>query len=119
MEEKKCPECSKSIRGRADKKFCSAICRNTYHNRKNGHATRVVRKINGVLRKNRSILVQFAPQSTHRVSGRQLISMGFDFNYYTNKVTSDDGKAYFYCYDLGYVREGKDEYKLVQRNEAD
>jgi len=117
MAEKKCMECERRVRGRADKKFCSAICRNTYHNRKNGYTTHMVRKINKVLRRNRAILLQYGPMGKTSISGKQLSARGFDFQYYTSRGEDPNGKAYYFCYDQGYVMEGEDRYLLIEQKE--
>ena len=40
---KKCLECKDPIIGRADKKFCSDQCRNTYNNKLNSDSNNFVR----------------------------------------------------------------------------
>ena len=74
----------------------------------------MVRDINRVLRKNRNILMQCHAQGTAVISRKQLSSHGFDFNYFTSKIKGSKGE-YFFCYDQGYVMEGQDQYKLVDR----
>ncbi|MFT7376985.1 MAG: hypothetical protein ACI88Z_000811, partial [Sphingobacteriales bacterium] len=51
-----CQDCGAPISGRADKKFCGHHCRNHYHNDKYKITSGVVRKINRILTRNRSIL---------------------------------------------------------------
>ena len=115
MEMNNCPECGNTLRGRIDKKFCSSLCRNSYHNRKRGYATRVVRDINRVLKKNRNILLQFNPEGTALISEKQLSSRGFNFDYYTSRFQVKPGDEYTFCYDQGYMREEEGKYKLIDR----
>jgi len=42
-QQRNCPECGEKIIGRADKKFCSDQCRNSYNNRLNSDASNTVR----------------------------------------------------------------------------
>ena len=59
--EKKCIECNKLLKGRADKKFCDDLCRNSYNNKLNSDTNGYVRNINNTLRKNRRILEETLP----------------------------------------------------------
>ena len=60
--EKLCPECGDKIIGRADKKFCSDSCRNTYNNALNKDSKNLIRNINNSLRKNYRILESLNPE---------------------------------------------------------
>ena len=115
MEINNCMECNKTLRGRADKKFCTSSCRNSYHNRKKGYSTQMVRDINRVLRKNRKILLQSNPYGKTQISKKQLSARGFDFNYYTNTLQDLTGDQYYFCYDQGYIMEENDRYLLIDR----
>jgi len=55
--ERRCLDCQEPLKGRADKKFCNDLCRNNYNNRLKSESNNLVRRINGILRKNRNILV--------------------------------------------------------------
>ena len=62
MKERVCNECKQDLFGRKDQKFCSDYCRNTYNNRLNEDSTKYIRRINGILRKNRRILEGLNPE---------------------------------------------------------
>jgi predicted nucleic acid-binding Zn ribbon protein len=79
MEKKICPECGESIKGRADKKFCSDMCRNAYNNKLNSDNTNLIRNVNNILRKNRRIMEELLPEETAKVSHQKLIEKGFHF----------------------------------------
>ena len=113
METKQCLECGESIVGRVDKKFCSDLCRNAYNNARNRDSTNMMRKVNGILRKNRSILEAHNPDGKGKVSKVQLQKEGFDFSYFTNMYTTKAGKQYFFCYEQGYLPIENDYYALV------
>ena len=112
---RKCPECGDEIIGRADKKFCSDQCRNTYNNRLNTEASNTVRNINNILRKNRRILQDLNKQSGKTmVTKDTLLSSGFNFTYHTHTYTTKKGDVYQFCYEQGYLYiEDKDLFLLV------
>ena len=115
--EKFCLDCQTPIRGRADKKFCSDACRNSYHNRMNSDVTNLVRNVNNTLRKNRRILSDLNPSGKARVNRETLARKGFNFNYFTNIYQTQAGKTYYFCYDQGYVELESNYYTLVFKKE--
>ena len=114
---KKCVECGDEFVGRADKKFCSDQCRNSYNNKLNSDSNNFVRNINNILRKNRRILAELNPTGKVKVHRDKLLERGFKFSYFTNIYTTQGGKSYYYCYDQGYLAMDKDYYFLVVRQE--
>jgi predicted nucleic acid-binding Zn ribbon protein len=118
MEEKRyCLECGDVLRGRADQKFCSDICRTAYHNRKHSAKNAVIRRVNSILRKNRNILEKLNPGGKTKVSKEKLTTEGFNFSYITNIYTTKTGNTYFYCYDQGYLPIEGDNFILVRKKE--
>jgi len=117
MEKRKCQECDSKLSGRKDQKFCSDYCRNTYNNRLNEDATKYVRRINTILRKNRRILERLNPQGKKTVDGILLAEEGFNFHYYTNIYTTKTGSQYFFCYEQGYLKLDDDRYMLVVKQD--
>ena len=115
MEKRKCLECGESFNGRADKKFCSDLCRNAHNNKLNSDNVNYVRNINNVLRKNRRIIEDLLPEETAKVSHHKLVDKGFNFNYYTNITTTKTGKNYIFCYEYGYLPIEGNYYLLVKR----
>ena len=115
--EKQCLECEVTFKGRIDKKFCSDQCRSTHNNRINSDNTNRMRVVNGILRKNRRILINLNPSGKNKVSREKLRSKGFDFNYFTSIFTTKEGTQYFYCYEQGYLPIEKDCYLLVIKKE--
>ena len=118
---KNCLACGKTIKGRADKKFCDDYCRNNYNNQqkaKGSHST-YVRNINNALLKNRKILDGILPvtEKTAKANLDKLQRIGFNFNYITNIYTTKDNKQYFYCYDYGYLPLDHDWFLIVKRKE--
>lgn len=119
--ERKCPECGDVIVGRADKKFCSDQCRNTYNNRLNSDASNTVRNINNILRKNRRILQELNTHSGKTMVNKEtLLTNGFNFTYHTHTYTTKKGDVYQFCYEQGYLYlDDKELYLLVENKEKE
>lgn len=115
--ERKCLECGDPLHGRIDKKFCSDACRNTYNNRlKSSSGNNYIRKINGILMRNRNIMAGLNPQGKTSVHKNGLMKKGFDFSFYTNQYHTRKGTVYYFCYDQGYLPLDNDFYMLVRRD---
>ena len=117
MKERICQECKQKLRGRKDQKFCSDYCRNTFNNRQNEDANKYVRRINGILRKNRRILDSLNPKGKITVDGITLAEEGFNFHYFTNMYTTKTGGVYYFCYEHGYRKIENDQYILVLKQD--
>jgi hypothetical protein len=114
--ERRCLECGELLHGRTDKKFCNDACRNTYNNRQKSVAgNNYVRKINGILKRNRNIMAGLNPDGKNKVHKSRLLRKGFEFKYITNLYTTKTGTVYFFCYDQGYLPLNNDYYMLVSR----
>jgi hypothetical protein len=46
-----------------------------------------------------------------------LISMGFNFRFFTNVYKTKQGNVYYFCYDHGYLPIDNDYFALVIREE--
>ena len=114
---RECPECGEKIKGRADKKFCSDMCRNAFNNKLNSDTNNYVRNVNNILRKNRRILEDLIPEETAKSTRSKLLEKGFDFNYITNSYKTRKGAVYYFCYEFGYLPLDNDFYFLVKRRE--
>ncbi len=113
---KHCTECGERLSGRADKKFCSDLCRNAYNNRLNSNETNYVRNVNNALRKNRRILQELLPaEEIAKCSRSRLLELGFDFSFFTSTFTNRKGETYYYCYEFGYLRLENDYFCLVRK----
>ena len=117
METRNCQECSEKLAGRKDQKFCSDYCRHTFNNRLNEDATKYIRRINNILRKNRRILSILNPNGKNTVDGITLAEEGFNFHYFTNIYTTQKGAQYFFCYEQGYRKIENDQYILVLKQD--
>ena len=117
MADRKCKECNMVLSGRRDQKFCSDYCRNTFNNRLNEDATKYMRRINNILRKNRRILAALNPKGKKTVNGITLAEEGFNFHYYTNVYTTQTGSTYYFCYEQGYLKKDDDTFMLVHKQD--
>ena len=98
-----CRDCGAPIVGRADKKFCGPHCRSNFHNSRTTNNSKVVKKINRILTKNRTILERLRMKNLKVLDRTDLVQEGFDFRYYTRKKDLDDGSSFIFCYDTGYT----------------
>ncbi|GAA4316115.1 hypothetical protein [Compostibacter hankyongensis] len=117
MDTRYCLECGARIKGRSDKKYCNDQCRNSYNNRQKGDANAFVRRVNHILRRNRSILETLIPPDTGkiRLAQSQLVDKGFNFSYYTHIYKTRNRHTYYFCYEYGYMLLEDDYYMLVKR----
>jgi hypothetical protein len=116
MNTKACIECGTHFVGRTDKKFCSDMCRNAFHNKQNSDETNYVRKVNNTLRKNRRVLQELlASEETFRCDHNRLLEMGFDFNHFTSIYRNRSGETYYFCYEFGYLALDKNGYCIVRK----
>jgi predicted nucleic acid-binding Zn ribbon protein len=115
--QKRCPECGEAIVGRADKKFCSDMCRNAWNNKQKRKVNNYTRKINGILRRNRQILDELVPGDKYTVHRDMLLKRGFQFDYHTHIYRTKTGRLYYFCYEMGYLPIDNDFYALVRRND--
>ncbi|HBX52936.1 MAG: hypothetical protein A2275_14830 [Bacteroidetes bacterium RIFOXYA12_FULL_35_11] len=117
-EKKKCPECGEPILGRADKKFCSDMCRNSFNNKQNSDVTNFMRTVNNILRKNRRILEELNPTGKISVHRDKLSEKGFNFNYFTSTYVTKKSHTYYFCYEQGYLAVENNYYILVEDNKG-
>ncbi|MBL4747099.1 MAG: hypothetical protein JKY08_12160 [Flavobacteriaceae bacterium] len=113
---KVCLECSKTIHGRIDKKFCSDYCRNSYNNNVNVDSKKLIRNTNNRLRKNYKILTELNYLGKTKATKIKLLDAGFIFNFFTSIYTTKTGNTYYYIYDQGYLKLENDYYLLIKKD---
>lgn len=116
---KNCLACGKTVKGRADKKFCDDYCRNAFNNQQKTSTDKLVININNALKKNRRILESLLPdgEETAKANKEKLVSKGFQFKYLTHLYINKKGNQYFFCYDFGYLPLENDWYLIVKRRQ--
>lgn len=119
IEQKKCMQCGKTIKGRSDKKFCDDYCRNQFNNLQKTQGVHhvFIRSINQILLKNRKILSNCLKENEElgKASKDKLLQEGFSFKYHTHVYTNKKEQTYFFCYDYGYLPLENDRYLIVKR----
>ncbi len=115
MEDKRCLECGIEFFGRADKKFCTDSCRNSYNNRLNSKASNYVKEVNKTLKHNYSILKRLNGNGKTKLHRDKLLKEGFDFDFFTNTYVTKDEREYHFCYDQGYLMLEEGHVLLVKR----
>ena len=112
---KVCLECGDELFGRVDKKYCGDQCRSAHYNRLNSDDSNEIRNINNILRKNRRILSDLVPKEKTKAHRDKLLEKGFNFNYFTNTLTTKENRVYYYCYDYGYLELEDGWFALVKK----
>jgi hypothetical protein len=113
---RKCYQCKKKIVGRSDKKFCDRYCRSAYHNEHAKSDLRVVRKINVLLKRNRSILKKLQDRGQSKVRKETLSQYGFLFGYFTRFTVDPEKRQRYYCYEICYFEEEEGIYRIEKEN---
>ena len=114
--QKECLECGDKIIGRADKKFCSDYCRNSYNNKVNKDSKNLIRNTNNRLRKNYKILSEANTTGKTKITRSKLLDKGFDFTLFTSIYTTKTGNTYYYVYDQGYLAIENELYLLIKKD---
>ncbi len=113
--EQQCLQCNKSFKGRSDKKFCSADCKNGYHIHLRRNTKNEVAEIDGYLHRNREILATLMGDSTKADYDRAVLTRtGFRFEYHTGTYLNKEGKTYRIVYDFAWM-DFSDQKVLVVR----
>ncbi len=115
--QKNCLECGEPVKGRADKKFCDDTCRSSYNNRQSRSASNLIRKVNRLLAKNRTILASLNPNGKSKTTREELLALGFDFNHFTGIYQTKKGGCYYFCYEQGYIFLNEHEVALVVKQD--
>ncbi|MBR0533529.1 MAG: hypothetical protein IJK19_02410 [Bacteroidales bacterium] len=103
--EKKCLECGNAFNGRSDKKFCSDMCRNAYHNRIYRQEKSLITQVNSKLAANRRILENLYSAGVRKVPKNLLEEEKFDFGHYTSLSRNKLGKVTYRCYEFTYYSD--------------
>ncbi len=112
---KKCKLCKKKVNGRSDKIFCSVACKSIYHRRLADVTNQATIKIDKILHRNRSILLEIIGkrQTQLKVSRLKLEKKNFHFKYHTHYNTNKVGKMYHYVYDFAWMEFSNDEILII------
>lgn len=119
---RQCLTCGTMLAGRIDKKFCDDYCRSMYNNKtyNSNRGATLIRKVNGILRKNRRILEELLPADEQKINVKKskLTGRGFNFNFYTSAFAHKRGVVYYFCYEYGYLSMEGDQFMIIRRDEV-
>lgn len=98
-----CRMCGRPVSGRVDKKFCDDHCRSNFNNKVRSRAAAEIRLVNSILRHNRRVLNSMVMDDDETYALRSSMDeRGFNFNFYTQQQTLDDGNIVMLCYDYAW-----------------
>ncbi|MGB4960516.1 MAG: hypothetical protein WBO36_13635 [Saprospiraceae bacterium] len=100
-----CRLCKQPISGRADKIFCSATCKANYHIKLNKVTMHASTRIDKILHRNRSILLEIMGKNStqKKVVKAILDSKKFHFGYITHYHINAQNKFVNYVYDFSWM----------------
>lgn len=109
--------CDLTIKGRADKVFCSSTCKNAYHIGLRKATAEAVQQTDKILHRNRSILMEImGDNSTQRKVKREVLDKKkFNFGYITGYYVNSRGKMYHHVYDFSWMEFSTQEVLIVRR----
>jgi predicted nucleic acid-binding Zn ribbon protein len=118
---KKCKICDKIIVGRSDKLFCSSACKNYYHTTLKRVTKLETLKIDGILHRNRSILLEIMGKNSVRKKVNRIVleDKHFKFKYLTHFTINSKGKMYHWVYDFAWMSFSDDEVLIVKNKSLD
>ena len=94
-----CENCGKELKGRSDKRFCDDSCRNTFNHKARIPDNEVFSPVVNILKKNRAILFKAFDEPQKTFTKLQLLELGYNFNYCTDRRTIQ-GSEYYFCFDM-------------------
>ena len=97
--------CRKVVHGRADKVFCSAACKSTYHQKLNKVTTEATSLIDKILHRNRSIHLELMGKTAtqKKIPKTLLDSKKFNYSYITGFHINKQKKTVYNVYDFSYI----------------
>lgn len=116
---KMCPMCRKKVVGRSDKKFCSITYKSNYHFKLNKHTELAAKRVDKILRRNRSILREIMGKRTtkKKISRLLLDKKKFNYNYITGFHINTKKKTIHHVYDYSWAIFS-DQEVLIMKNRS-
>ncbi len=117
FKQRKCKICSTKIVGRKDKLFCSIRCKNYYHVNLRRVTKIATLKIDRILHRNRSILLEIMGKNTiqKKVNRILLEQKKFRFKYHTHSHINSKGKTYHWVYDFAWMSFSDDTILITRK----
>ncbi len=102
---RKCKLCQENFTGRSDKIFCKIKCKSEYYIRLNEVTINVSKRIDRILHRNRSILLEILGKNKKQIKVTRLLldKKRFNWHYITHYHINSRQKMVHYLYDLSWV----------------
>ena len=113
---KNCPVCGTLLKGRSDKKFCSAKCKSIHQYEQRQETEAFYLKVERQLRINRKLLKRYNKSGFTTIRKSELITQGFEPKFFTHYWKNKKGEVYLFVYEYGFLSKkdnGKEKYVLV------
>ena len=107
-----CLECGTEFYGRPDKKFCSPVCKNKYHNREASSVRHTRNYIITALQINYNILRDLLREGRRSASLQDLAIRGFNPGYVTGHSAGKCGHNEYSCFDIKYYQSSSKVFNL-------
>ncbi|MFT4523566.1 MAG: hypothetical protein ACI8ZN_002521 [Bacteroidia bacterium] len=119
QENRRCKTCNAHYVGRANKVFCTVVCKSTYHRNLRSETKLAALRFNEYLIRNHGILYEILGEKKKqiKVNRKQLADKKFRFSYHTHTLTNSKGKLYHFIFNTGWMEFSDDEI-LVVRNQT-
>lgn len=115
MKSKECQHCGKEFKGRSNKKFCSNVCKNNFHNEVYRRSNKIVVDLDKKLHKNRSVLKDmFEVYRSSPISLDILKARGFDENFHTHTFNAPSGDRYVMVYEVGFKKSFDGQVQIIE-----
>ncbi|MBK9735632.1 MAG: hypothetical protein IPO92_11965 [Saprospiraceae bacterium] len=100
-----CRLCKQPFKGRADKIFCSATCKAQYHIKRNKVTHTASERIDKILHRNRSILLELMGKEgkQNNLDKKILDAKKFNWTYITHYHINSQNKTVHYIYDFSWM----------------
>ena len=114
---KNCKMCNSSFVGRSDKIFCTTSCKSEYHHKLNNATNIATAKIDKILHRNRSILLEILGKNKLQVTISKMVldKKKFNYTYMTGYSVNNKGKLYHHIYDFSYMLFSEPKVLIVRR----
>ncbi len=112
-----CRICKSKLIGRSDKQFCSQKCKSHYHRRLRAVTKNATRRIDNILHRNRSILLEIMGKNTSQktISSHELDRRKFNMRYMTGFYENAQGKRYHVVYDFAWMAFSNGKILIIKR----
>jgi hypothetical protein len=110
--------CNKELKGRSDKKFCDPQCKSAHqYQQAQDQPERFYNKVDNQLKLNRRLLKNFNKAGKATIRTEQLLTEGFNPDFFTHYWKNSKGDVYFFVYEYGFLKRTEhqiDKYILIQ-----